>query len=187
MPLWSPVSSRSRLPSESRTPSFSILDAATGALPDIEIVAADTTQVEAEFAETRVPVRVGGGSEEPPISTGGGSSGGSGSVDGPPENAPAPDAGGGAAKPPGRPPIPVPGPIGPGDGRPDDEGFNADEQEIADKLIGEDHTVTHVYNDPRFSTPDALVDGVPTEFKTLRAGSGANTVLRAPASPRTKR
>lgn len=154
-----------------------LLDAAAAALPDIQVATAETTQVEAEFAETRVLARVGGGSEQPPGWTGGGGS--SGSRNGPGVAEPAPAPGGGGTRPPGKPPIPVPGPIGPGDGGRDDEGFNAAEQKIAEKLTAEGHHVEHVYNDPSIASPDALVDGVPTEFMTLQPTSGPVALRRA--------
>ena len=56
--------------------------------------------------------------------------------------------------------------------------FSPQEQKIADTLNSEGKNVKALEekNLPKVRTPDAEVDGVPTEFKSLRSGAGANTV-----------
>ena len=116
-----------------------LLRAAASGLPDIEVVTAESTQVESELIGSRALARVGAGPGDPdvPISGGGGGSGG-GAVDAPPEPAPQPAPGGGGAKPPGKPPIPIPAPIGDGDGQEDRSHDHYDPDDLGyDPAVGQ--------------------------------------------------
>ncbi|MFJ7210498.1 hypothetical protein [Amycolatopsis sp. NPDC098790] len=59
--------------------------------------------------------------------------------------------------------------------------FNQAEQKIAERLAGEGHDVKALKpsTEPGVRTPDALVDGTPTEFKTIEATDpGSTKVMR---------
>ncbi|MEU1802257.1 PrsW family intramembrane metalloprotease [Streptomyces sp. NPDC019937] len=72
------------------------------------------------------------------------------------------------------------GPEGPGEGTIDEteKAFSPKERRIAETLQSEGRNVKALKESPvdGVKTPDALVDGVPTEFKTLQPGAAPNAV-----------
>lgn len=62
-----------------------------------------------------------------------------------------------------------------------EKAFHSAERRIAELLKSEGSTVRALRESPQHGvrTPDAIVDGTPTEFKSLREGAGSNTVKNA--------
>ncbi|WP_192909821.1 hypothetical protein, partial [Gandjariella thermophila] len=57
--------------------------------------------------------------------------------------------------------------------------FDQDEQKIVERLAKDGHNVTALKpsTEPRVRTPDALVDGTPTEFKTIKTQTPSSTKI----------